>query len=210
MLQRYARRNAFCGTNGFQTVAYSGSDLTADHWSVYTWLPFGVASASCDHEKRSGCSLLPASQYLPPLSLSRTSHRRAAIAMSSLSVSADIPPNVQVTVNCLAPSLSLSDIWIFFAVISPHLPPSLNITARLLLPVIVTDSTSSSVAAHIPLHPGMVGHPADFLSKFSMFSNAVYRFGTNCTFFFLNTSSFVPYSVTQSENCSAYSFSVSL
>ena len=180
----YARHAAYRGTNGFQMVAYSGSDLTADHWRVYPWLPLGVASASCDHEKRNGCSLLPASQYLPPLSLSLKSQRRAAIAVRSLSVSAAIPPNVQAIVNVLAPSLSLSDIWMFFAVISPHFPPSLKITERLLPPVIATASTSSSVAAHIPLHPGMVGHPAAFLSKFSMFSNAVYWFGTNCTFFF--------------------------
>lgn len=110
MPQMYARRAVVCGTNGFQMVAYSGSDLTADHWRVYAWLPFGFASASCDHEKRKGCSLLPASQYRPPLSLSLTSHRRAAIAIKSLSVSAAIPMNVQVMVNCLAPSLSLSDI----------------------------------------------------------------------------------------------------
>lgn len=184
MPQMYARRAASRGTNGYQMVAYRGSDLTADHRSVYPWLPFGVASASCDHEKRKGCSLLPAIQNLPPLSLSLTSHRRAAIATRSLSVSADIPPNVQVMVNCLAPSLSLSDIWMFFAVILPHFPPSLKITERLLPPVMATASTSSSVAAHIPLHPGMVGHPAAFLSKFSMFLNAVYWFGTNCTFFF--------------------------
>lgn len=184
MMQMYDRRAASGGTNGFQMVSYSGSDLTADHCSLYKWLPFGVASASCAHDKRNGCSLLPASQYLPPLSLSRTIHRCAAIKKSILSVSAAIPPNVQVMVNCLAPLFSLSDIWIFFAVISPHLPPSLNITARRPLPVMVTAATSSSVAAHIPPHPGMVEHPAAFLSKFSMFLNAVYMFGTNCTFFF--------------------------